>query len=450
MIQFQPILISDRTKIEELLRKNSRSIVCDHTFSNLYAWQATFLTSWAEVAGALVVRYTLEREYGYMIVAEGEESFHEAVTEIDTFARSIAQPMRLLGMSYEDAEWFGRWVKMTGRDEADYAISDNRDYQDYIYSLEDLSSLRGRKYQPKRNHVNKFESMYDYRFEELQQEHFEECLKLECLWQRRKSGEADCTETREQCAIRRVLEAYDDLDVTGRVIMINGHVAAFTYGSALSEECFCTHIEKADAQYEGIFPMINRLFADVLLQKGFRWVNREEDMGLAGLRRSKLSYHPTRMQEKVSVKELSAEQREWRRLWMECFGDEREWVDRFLIEHSTEENTFIHKEQGAVVAMLHLVELQTEVGRTAYLYAIATAAEWRGRGLATKLVGEAVEAARERGYDAAAVIPADESLVGFYRWLGFGEPSLGMDFSSGMDLGTGVAERDVAMVMKLK
>ena len=74
----------------------------------------------------------------------------------------------------------------------------------------------------------------------------------------------------------------------------------------------------------------------------------------------------------------------------------------------------------------------------------------RERGVATKLVGEAVEAARKRGYDAAAVIPADESLVGFYRRLGFGEPSLGMDFSSGMDLGTGDAERDVAMVMKLK
>ena len=65
-------------------------------------------------------------------------------------------------------------------------------------------------------------------------------------------------------------------------------------------------------------------------------------------------------------------------------------------------------------------------------------------------MGEAVEAARERGYDAAAVIPADKSLVGFYRRLGFGEPSLRMDFSSGMDLGTGDAERDVAMVMKLK
>ncbi|MBR0332437.1 MAG: GNAT family N-acetyltransferase [Alistipes sp.] len=450
MIQFQPILKSDRTRIEKLLLNNSRSRICDHTFTNLYAWQATYQTSWAEVAGALVVRYELEGEYGYMVVAKGEENFREAVTLIDSFAHSIGQPMRLLEMSYEDAEWFGRWVKMTGRDEADYATCDNRDHQDYIYSLEDLSSLRGRKYQPKRNHVNKFESLYDYSFEELREEHFEECLKLECRWQRRKSGEADCSETSEQSAIRRVLEAYAELGITGRVIIIDGHVAAFTYGSPLNKECFCTHIEKADAQYEGIFPMINRLFADVLLQKGFRWVNREEDMGLAGLRRSKLSYHPTSMQEKVSVKELSAEQREWRTLWMECFGDEREWVDRFLIEHSTEENTFIHKEQGAVVAMLHLVELQTEFGRTAYLYAIATAAEWRGRGLASKLVGAAVEAARERGYDAVAVIPAQESLVEFYERLGFGKPSLGMDFSSGMDLGTGDAERDVAMVMKLK
>jgi predicted N-acetyltransferase YhbS len=74
----------------------------------------------------------------------------------------------------------------------------------------------------------------------------------------------------------------------------------------------------------------------------------------------------------------------------------------------------------------------------------------RERGVATKLVGAAVEAARKQGYDAVAVIPADEGLVGFYRRLGFGKPSLGMDFSSGMDLGTGDAERDVAMVMRLK
>ena len=65
-------------------------------------------------------------------------------------------------------------------------------------------------------------------------------------------------------------------------------------------------------------------------------------------------------------------------------------------------------------------------------------------------MGAAVEAAREQGYDAAAVIPAQEGLMEFYERLGFGKPSLGMDFSSGMDLGTGDAERDVAMVMKLK
>ena len=65
-------------------------------------------------------------------------------------------------------------------------------------------------------------------------------------------------------------------------------------------------------------------------------------------------------------------------------------------------------------------------------------------------MGAAVEAARKQGYDAVAVIPADEGLVGLYRRLGFGKPSLGMDFSSGMDLGTGDAERDVAMVMRLK
>lgn len=448
MIPFRPILLSDRAAIGRLLQW-SRAPICDHTFANLYAWQQTYRTSWAEVEGRLVVRFMVESgDYTYMIVGGGE-AFDRIMPRLKAEAEHQRQPLRMVCLSSEDVEQFRRWLRNTDEKEESYAFCDNRDYSDYIYSVEELCALRGRRFQPKRNHVNRFESQYDYRFEPLRREHFEECLKLECLWQRRKGDLEDCRESDEQMAIRRVLEAYEELDMLGGVILIEDHVAAFTFGSAIDSETFCTHVEKADAAYEGIFPMINRCFAMMLRDRGFRWVNREEDMGLAGLRRSKLSYHPHHLQEKMSIKQLSPVEVGCRRLWMEVFGDERTIVDLFLTEVSRPENTFVHIEQEEVVAMLHLVELQTSYGRTAYLYAIATSPEWRSRALASTLIDEALEAARQRGYDVAMLIPADEDLVGFYARFGFDGPTYKMDFSEGFDLGTGNPEQDIAMVMKL-
>lgn len=449
MIPFQPIRLSDREAINRLLRA-SRAPICDHTFTNLYAWQERYSTAWAEVEHRLVVRYRIEADAeAYMVVGLDESDFDRVMPRLKAEAEMRHQPLRLVCLAEQDVEQFRRWVKRTDGDEDEYAVCDNRDYRDYIYSLEELHTLRGRRFQPKRNHVNRFESLYNYRFEPLRKEHFEECLQLECLWQRRK-GNADCRESEEQQAIRRVLEAYDELDVVGGVLLIEGHVAAFTFGSAIDSETFCTHVEKADAGYEGIFPMINRCFAGMLLERGFRWVNREEDMGLAGLRRSKLSYHPHRLQEKMSIKHLSPVERGCRRLWMEVFGDEQAMVDLFLTEIARPENTFVHCQRGEVVSMLHLVDLQTDYGRTAYLYAIATATEWRQQGLASTLIDEALEAARQRGYDAAMLIPADEEVVGLYARFGFDAPSYKMDFSDGFDLGTGDKDRDVAMVMRLR
>ena len=99
--------------------------------------------------------------------------------------------------------------------------------------------------------------------------------------------------------------------------------------------------------------------------------------------------------------------------------------------------------------MLNIVEIDTDFGPTAYLYAIATAAEWRGRGFAGGLIREAIDISRARGYKAVMLIPSNESLVEYYKRFGFGEPSYKLDFSNGYDLGTGDAERDVAVVLTL-
>ena len=453
MIQFREIQLSDKEQIENYLKRASASI-CDYTFVNIYAWQPLYQTTWAEVEGALVVRFVIDGEYSYMIV--GAEDYAAVLTALFAETKRCGERLRLVGMTCNDAETFRAWAAKNGKEEC-FAICDNPDYRDYIYSVEDLSNLTGKKYQPKRNHIHKFEAKYAYEFIELTPNYFQECLCLECRWQLRKAvmenpavaKEHECKDTAEKSAIRRAFDAYEELGLYGGVLLVDGHVAAFTYGSAMSDDTFCTHIEKADSMMDGIFPMINRSFARALAERGFRYVNREEDMGLAGLRRSKQSFYPVRLQEKISVREITPIEAECCALWMEVFGDSREDVARFFIDVHKPENLLTHSEQGCVVSMLNIVEINTDYGATAYLYAIATASEWRGRGFAEGLIRRAIAISRERGYKAVMLIPSEESLIGYYKRFGFGEPSYKLDFSNGYDFGTGDKERDVAVVLTL-
>ena len=453
MIPFREIQISDKPLIENYLRR-AVAPICDYTFTNIYAWQPVYQSAWAEVEGALVVRFLLGDEYGYMVV--GAEDYSRVMTALLAETAQSGARLRLVGMTTDDAERFRAWAAENGGMER-FAICDNPDYRDYIYFVEDLSTLAGRKYQPKRNHINKFESKYTYEFKELTPEYFQECLCLECRWQLRKAvmdnpeavKEHECKDTAEKTAIRRAFDAYAELGLYGGVLLVNGHVAAFTYGSAMSDDTFCTHIEKADSTMEGIFPMINRCFARALAERGFRYVNREEDMGLAGLRRSKNSFYPVRLQEKIGVREITAREAECRALWIEVFGDEREEVDRFLIDIHREDNLLMHSENGRVVAMLNIVAIDTDYGPTAYLYAIATAPDFRGKGYAGALISKAIELSRAREYKAVMLIPSESSLVEYYKRFGFDEPSYKLDFSNGYDLGTGDKERDIAMTLQL-
>ena len=478
MIPFQRVTLSHKQVIDSYLAQ-AKTHICDQTFSSLYMWQQAYDTSWAEVEGALVVRFKLSEEgvMGYMVVAADDihnsaDSYHRLYSRLVADAERDGHPLRFVCMSREAVEQFLVWADVNymaeqqglnsvGGREA-FAVCDNADYRDYIYSVEDLAQLAGRKYQPKRNHINRFESKYQYTFASLAAADFEECLKLECRWQRQKMEpsqsavevrnrvEHECPPSEEHMAICRAFEAYDELGLIGGVLRVDGHVAAFTYGSPLSDELFCTHIEKADADYEGAFQMINRCFAQMLQQMGFRQVNREEDMGVAGLRRAKQSYYPVRMQEKMSLRALTPREVSSRALWHDVFGDEREFIDLFMTEVYRPENMLICEEQGRVVAMLHIVEMATSLGRAGYLYAIATAAEYRGQGYASKIIGQALEIMCQRGYDVAMLIPATDELKGYYARFGFEDVAFPIDFSDGVYLGTGDSKDDLAMIKQLR
>lgn len=448
MITFHPVTLADRALFERyILPGECRN--CDLSFANIFCWQEFHHTMWAEVEGFLVIRfYPYGRQDAKSPVAYmqpvGEGDFAPILPLLaEDAAATFGQGLRLYGLCRE-----GRRV-ISAAQGVHFAYDDDRSLSDYIYLAEDLRTLTGRRYQPKRNHLNRFQAAYNYRYEPLTPACFDECLALEEEWRAQRQSPTDSASMRhERRALELAFRHWEELDLRGGVIRVDDRLAAFTYGSAITYDTFDCHVEKADTRYEGIFTAINRLFVEQL-PATFTYLNREEDMGLEGLRRSKLSYYPVLLWPKTTARLLTPREEACKRLWMEVFGDEEAFVDRYFVRHYQPRYTLTRSQGEELQAMLHLIPFDTEWGRTAYLYAIATDEHHRHRGLASELIREAIALARSEGFDVVALIPSSEELRGFYGRLGFSgcHP---MRFVKGdFDFGTGSEELDQAMLLPL-
>lgn len=445
MIPFKPVELADKATIEAYTHK-SECRNCDMSFANIYCWRHFHRSHWAVVDGFLVIRFLIDekRQVGYMQpIGEGDFSHILPQLAQDSWEQ-FGQRLRLHGLCRE-----GRKC-ITECGEYPFAYDDDRSLSDYIYLAEDLRTLSGRKYQPKRNHLNRFMGNYSYRYEDLTEQHFEECLRLEAEWRAARTSEDDSEAMRhEQRALREAFDHWAELELKGGVLYVEDRLVAFTYGSAINYDTFDCHVEKADTHYEGVFAAINKLFAEHL-DPQFTYINREEDMGLEGLRRSKLSYYPTLLWPKTTAILLHDDEQACRRLWMEAFGDEEVFVDRFLIRHYRQERMLSIEEEGNLCSMLHLIPFQSGDYRIGYLYGVATAPEKRGRGYASTLIRQAIEKGHQEGLDGLMLIPADEDLRTFYGRFGFaGDYPIRLLSRDDFDFGTGDAERDRAMLLAL-
>lgn len=183
-----------------------------------------------------------------------------------------------------------------------YKISYDRDAADYLYEWETLAYLKGKKLHGKRNHINRFLENYpDYRYERINESNYQECINLALDWE--KENNPDASElSYETNILLFALEHREELGLNGALIRINDKVIAFTLGEPLTEDTYVVHFEKAYADIQGAYPMINREFVRRDLRK-YKYINREEDMGIPGLRHAKTSYQPIRLVEKGTVTE---------------------------------------------------------------------------------------------------------------------------------------------------
>jgi predicted GNAT family N-acyltransferase len=353
----------------------------------------------------------------------------------DSFIQRV--PLRLYGLSI-------KWRNFLEENyPQEFAFDAPRALSDYIYRTKDLAKLQGRKYQPKRNHINHFIARYNWHVEPLSASNIKDCIALSNKWL--LSREIGDSELAEQRSLRRAFDNFDALGLRGLVLYANGVPAAFSYGTPITRDTFCTHIEKYDGEIDGAATMINRLMAQ-LLEDEFEFINREDDLGLEGLRFAKMSYNPTILLDKISALHLTIEQREIRAIWHDIFGDELHEIDSFMINHSSA-IPMVHKVKESVVSMLYIVPLQIWNKRVAYIYAVATKPEFRNRGIATMLLKKALQLIDASGtFDIAALIPSSIESKRLYKRLGFEDCQIPMVFPENDYLGTGSVPHDMAML----
>lgn len=298
MLDFQKITPQMRTQLEHFLLPLHKG--CEYSFTNLNLWGRQKV---AFVEGFLVLFSQFDRKAVYPFpVGEGE--ILPVLDAIIHDARARGIPCCFTGLNAENKATLEQYYPGKFRFQCD------RGSFDYVYAIDDLADLKGRKYQKKRNHVNRFRTLYpNWRTEELNTGNLEAVRCMAVDWYRkREETDPMGNYVLEKVALERAFAYYHDLELEGLVLLDGDRVLAFTMASRLSEDTMDIHFEKALEDADGAYPAINQAFAQYLRNKypTLRYLDREEDMGLEGLRQAKLSYYPDHLVEKC-----------WARLWEE-------------------------------------------------------------------------------------------------------------------------------------
>lgn len=290
MIDFKKIELKDKELITSyLFMRKERD--CNLSFVNLCSWQFMTQSSFAIVHDCLVVRFNLPEERVVYLMPVGPGDKHVVLTELKKQAELEGHKMRLHGVFPDLRDWLENVYP--GR----FQYHTDRDYFDYIYLRQDLVDLKGKDFQPKRNHVNKFKKSYNYTYEPLSRDLIPYCLQLEEEWCKRHGCDESESLENERKALTMALNHFEELELLGGAICVEGQIVAFTYGGPITGDTFGVNIEKADTLVDGAYNIINQEFARRIPEQ-YIYVNREEDLGMPGLRKAKLSYRPVILLEK--------------------------------------------------------------------------------------------------------------------------------------------------------
>ncbi|MFZ7104033.1 MAG: DUF2156 domain-containing protein [Peptococcaceae bacterium] len=286
MIKFQSIQLSDKDVFDRYFR-DARYEGSESTFTNLFMWKECYQIEWAIVDDFLCVKPKIDNVNFLLPPYPLKDA--DPTKPLDKLIAYFTEnnlPFLMKAVSPGVKEVLAE--KCPGK----FEFFEERGVYDYVYLTEDLIELKGRKYHRKRNHLKNFKKQYPhYQYAILTKELIKPCLINLYEWCRKKGCEDDKSLLCERDAITAAFECFGRLDYIGGVILIDGNVEAFTFGEALNNDTVLIHVEKANPDINGIFQAINQEYLANHWSQ-MKYVNREEDLDIEGLRKAKLSYYP--------------------------------------------------------------------------------------------------------------------------------------------------------------
>jgi len=279
---FKPIDIRDKLIFDRFLTSDPPG-TSELTFTNLFMWRVRYspvFKIWDDLL-LIILRPNDRPPVGLPPVGTGNKS-----DALDYLAKTLAK----ISSRVEIARAGRDFVKMHV-DQNRYQIVEDRDNSDYVYLAKDLINLPGNRYHAKKNHVNRFVKQYRFEYRVLDEEVAHSFLDLQEDWCELKDCASSDDLLHEDRAVYEALTHHKELGFRGGAILIDGRVEAFALGEKLNPDTAVIHIEKANPRIPGLYAAINQQFCAQEWSQ-VTYVNREQDLGLEGLRKAKLSYHP--------------------------------------------------------------------------------------------------------------------------------------------------------------
>ena len=304
-MEFKEITLQDRDWMRQLLGYSDNRAT-EFNFTVLYIWRDIMHSRVCRVGDYLVVRFFPNGAPAPMyLFPQGRGTAEELKGVLESCmedARQNGHPFLMASVQNGHREILENLFPDR------FTFEPNRDYFDYIYSAEDLTFLRGKKFQSKRNFVSRFKRQEGWSYEPLGKDNLKECAAMSISWCAKYGCGKDPSMASESCSVKNALQNFEQLGLMGGLLRLNGEVVAFTIAEKTNSDTLLVHIEKAYGDIVGAYPAIaNEFLRNSIVEEGeqlsVKYINREDDAGDLGLREAKMQYHPLFLLEKYSVKE---------------------------------------------------------------------------------------------------------------------------------------------------
>lgn len=295
MLKFKPLTIEDKEIFDKYLKEYKFS-TCEYSFANLIIWRKGCELEYTIFEDTLIIKKKdFKEDYHFMQpIGYKKNNLKNIIEELKEY--KLSHRMQFLFKDIEEP--FLADLKEIYGEEAE--IEEDEDNFDYIYLREKLATLSGKKLHGKKNHYNYFIKTYDYEVKDLKELGVvEDCIYAAQLWYDRRESPYKYLDY-ELEGIKEIIGNLDKLNLKGIAVYVDGKISAFTIGERVNDDMAIIHIEKGLADIRGIYAFTNKTFAEQYL-KDVEYINREQDLGIEGLRKAKKSYYPFKLEKKYNI-----------------------------------------------------------------------------------------------------------------------------------------------------